>query len=313
MQTITSKAMNLKHKQTTGFTLIELLVVIAIIAILAAMLLPALSKAKAKALQVVCLSNLKQWGLADSMYVNDNNQVFPYPKYQDPIPPAQQDNPDWPGIYGFHYNLHLGDDAWFNALPSFIANKPLYIWSLTPNSEKLFANTKSIYFCPTAMSQGIDPRDASSGHGDMLSTRPLFSYGMNSHSLTDEKNRTGYSGPLKSQMVSHPSAFVLFCDVRNRSAETPFYPVTDPNTASPGDNVLKLATPQCYTTRFSSRHNQGGNITFSDGHAAYFKYDYVIAKAGQTAADGSGVVITVGGKDLGEPDINWDADGQRIP
>jgi prepilin-type N-terminal cleavage/methylation domain-containing protein/prepilin-type processing-associated H-X9-DG protein len=84
-------AMRRRHR--SGFTLIELLVVIAIIAILAAILFPVFAQAREKARQTTCLSNSRQMGLGLSMYVQDNDETYPWSANIDPDP-----NPSWSGL-----------------------------------------------------------------------------------------------------------------------------------------------------------------------------------------------------------------------
>ncbi|MEM3405943.1 MAG: type II secretion system protein [Candidatus Pacearchaeota archaeon] len=77
-QGITKKEDVIRVGKKAGFTLIELLVVVGIIATLAAMLMPALSRARESARRATCMNNLKQIGLACEMYAADNDQMYPY-------------------------------------------------------------------------------------------------------------------------------------------------------------------------------------------------------------------------------------------
>jgi prepilin-type N-terminal cleavage/methylation domain-containing protein/prepilin-type processing-associated H-X9-DG protein len=308
-----------KSNRQNGFTLIELLVVIAIIAILAALLLPVLAKAKLRAQEVNCLGNLKQWGLADTLYVDDNNQVFPFARYEpaSQFNPIDEDTPQWADIYPYHKGPpSIGDSAWFNALPTYVGSKPMYQWALG-NNKAQFNNLSSsggtIFICPLAFSesiQNLDPLDENPNHGWMApGQRPLFCYGMNSKMTANES--TGARLACKTSMVKNSSAFVLFSDVRDSSLEQPYYPF-NPN-PSPGDNELVLATPQSYTTRFSSRHSQGSNITFSDGHASYYKYNYVVSDGSENITLPNGTTIpSTPGHDPGRSDVNWDYLGNPV-
>ncbi len=127
-----------------AFTLIELLVVIAIIAILAAMLLPALSKAKEKAKAIACVSNLKQVGIALVMYVDDNQGYFPIVSYTDGL----GNSVIWPKEVGA-YMPQQGVAVTSRANAAFICTGANY--------QDLGTNTVGLTYAATDVMQGPNP------------------------------------------------------------------------------------------------------------------------------------------------------------
>jgi prepilin-type N-terminal cleavage/methylation domain-containing protein len=124
-----------KRKPSQAFTLVEMLVVIAIIAVLAALVLPALASAKERARSTQCVDNLHQWGLAYRMYADDHQDFLPR-RGQGVQTLAVIDRPD----------------DWFNALPVYFSLPAFQL--MVTNSTKPAAHTQSIFICPTANNPG---------------------------------------------------------------------------------------------------------------------------------------------------------------
>lgn len=243
-----------KASPLRGFTLIELLVVIAIIAILAAMLLPALARAKAKAQRVYCINNLKQVATATKLYIDDNSGRIPsaYP------------------IYGGFTNTWCGGNA-----ASGGAAAPYGYGGADPagiQSGSLWPYTKALklYHCPADNRLADNPDSTVPAQ---YKNQPILrSISMNSYldgtsfGANPDWVVTNPNGPMDPQhpvyvkevQITQPAATWLVLDEDPQSINDAMFLVD----VGGGGRLLDLP---------SRLHGNGYGINFNDGHAEIYK------------------------------------------
>ncbi len=233
-------------KSRRAFTLIELLVVIAIIAILAAMLLPALSSAKTKAQKTACLNNIKQLGTAWIMYNGDNNGHIPTCEPFDPV------------------SLTINVNAWVRGVATIMSppgafgqvdagvldctnNHALELGSLYPD-----ISATSIYRCPS------DQRNL---NGVPYVRSYSMNNWMNGEPFADSANNLDLSHRLfkTESSISAPSQLYVFID-------------EDASTINDGMFVVYMNPAGGLQDQPSLRHKTGYSLTFADGHAEIFRF-----------------------------------------
>jgi prepilin-type N-terminal cleavage/methylation domain-containing protein/prepilin-type processing-associated H-X9-DG protein len=233
-----------RKNRKNAFTLIELLVVIAIIAILAALLLPALSKAKAKAQAIYCLNDMKQIFLATKLYLDDNNGTLP---------------PLWilQGIPGWaNWNYNPG---------TFVVQNPQALW--WPDQFRLdgYVTSQKLYDCPALAQPAIV------GNGGAVSTNNTLGIGMNYPEYGMTQAQSPASPVYRENQVANPSQSIVFADAGQIS--NPGEPNADNWKEVPATGSAFFRVPSdgaLYPTgdsRSVPRHGGQVNAAFFDGHA----------------------------------------------
>jgi prepilin-type N-terminal cleavage/methylation domain-containing protein/prepilin-type processing-associated H-X9-DG protein len=232
-------------RRHNAFTLIELLVVIAIIAILAALLLPALSKAKSKAQSIQCLSNMKQWGLANVMYMGD---------YEDKIP-----------LFGDKFQLGNPDIMWW-----YQKLAPYVLRQAAGDRANYEAMDAAIRKCPSG-SKGPPPCSGPAQGGfDQWNCWIGVYYGAFGNPLTGLFYYGDNVQPIKASRVRKPSDAMVFTDTVTHYVYSPLVWAFDKD--ADGDGMMDSSSG-VYTGEFAFNdgrptvHSSGANVTLLDGHS----------------------------------------------